>query len=86
MKIWTRARDKPLINYRASRAQMGDLLSGCGDPISKLSPRQKNQLRRRLERYMSNVKAYEPIKLDIGLCFLIINGADEAGNLYYYTK
>lgn len=86
MKLLIRARDKPIINYRTSRAQMGDLLMGCGDLIGKLCPRKKNQLRRRLERYMTSPKACLPIKLDLGTCILIIKGADEAGHLHYYIK
>lgn len=82
MKLLIRARDKPVLSYRTSRAQMGDLLMGCGDLIGKLCPWKKKRLQKRLERYMPSVEAYEPIKLDIGLCFLTIQGADEAGHLY----
>lgn len=86
MIIWTRVRDKPVLSYRTSRAQMGDLLLGCGDPIDKLGPWKKKQLRRRLERYMASPRTSLPINLDMGTCILIINGADEAGHLYYYFK
>lgn len=82
MKIWTRVRDKPVLSYRTSRAQMGDLLLGCGDPIGKLSPRKKGQLRKRLERYMTNKRANRPITLDFGSCYLVLCGADEVGHLH----
>lgn len=76
------SRDKPIKDYSTSREQMGDLLLSCGDPISKLPRWKKKQLRRRLERYMSSQRANKPIKLDLGTCYLVIQGADEAGHLY----
>lgn len=78
-----RARDKPVLDYRRSDCQMGDLLIENGDPISKLSPRQKKRVRKRLERYMSSARANNPLTLDMGISYLRIHGADEAGYLYY---
>lgn len=78
------SRDKPKLDYGASNAQMGDLLKGCGDPISKLSPRKKKRLRRRLEKYMPSKKANQPITLDLGTCYLVLKNADEVGHLYNY--
>ena len=86
MKLSTRARDKPVLDYRRSDCQMGDLLIENGDPISKLSPRQKKRLRKRLERYMSSTKANKPLILDMGISYLLIQGADEAGYLYELLK
>lgn len=86
MKHFMRVRDKPTIDYGKSDAQMGDLLMGCGDPISKLSPRRKKKLCRRLEKYMPSKEASKPITLDLGTCYLTIKGADEAGDLYYLLQ
>ncbi|MEY8313383.1 hypothetical protein AALA61_15750 [Oscillospiraceae bacterium 42-9] len=82
MKKTSLVQDKPILDYGMSCTQMGDLLMGCGDPISKLSPHSKEQLRRGLERYMTSPEASELITLDLGTCYLVLKGADEAGYLY----
>ena len=82
MKLSTRARDKPVFDYRQSHCQMGDLLIENGDPISKLSPQKKKRLIKRLERYMSCMRADKALTLDMGISYLRIKGADEAGYLY----
>lgn len=86
MKHFMRVRDKPRLDYGESDAQMGDLLMGCSDPISKLSPRKKKKLCRRLEKYMPSPKANKPITLDLGTCYLTLMGADEAGDLNYLLQ